>query len=119
MTQHAYLAPDTITVAAGRPPRNHDSPVNPPIVLSSTFHETAPPVGADRIYARMSNPTWDPFEEALAELEGAALPALTFASGLGAAAAALSLVPAISPGAARAAGCSDALRGRSAPSSSA
>lgn len=94
MTQHAHLAPDTITVAAGRPPRNHDSPVNPPIVLSSTFHETAPPVGADRIYARMSNPTWDPFEEALAELEGAALPALTFASGLGAAAAALSLVPA-------------------------
>lgn len=93
MTQHAHLAPDTLTVAAGRPSREHDSPVNAPIVLSSTFHETAPPTGSDRIYARMSNPTWDPFEEALAELEGAALPALAFASGLGAAAAALSLVP--------------------------
>ena len=93
MTQHAHLAPDTLTVAAGRPPREHDSPVNAPIVLSSTFHETAPPTGGDRIYARMSNPTWDPFEEALAELEGAVLPALAFASGLGAAAAALSLVP--------------------------
>ncbi|WP_458116347.1 trans-sulfuration enzyme family protein [Arthrobacter sp. D2-10] len=93
MTQHANLAPDTLTVAAGRPRREHDSPVNPPIVLSSTFHETVAPTGSDRIYARMSNPTWDPFEEALAELEGAALPALAFASGLGAAAAALSLVP--------------------------
>jgi cystathionine gamma-synthase len=41
----------------------------------------------------MSNPSWDPFEEALGELEGAALPALVFSSGLGAAAAALSLVP--------------------------
>jgi cystathionine gamma-synthase len=93
MTQHSNLAPDTLTVAAGRPPREHDSPVNAPIVLSSTFHETVAPTGSDRIYARMSNPTWDPFEEALAELEGAALPALAFASGLGAAAAALSLVP--------------------------
>ncbi|GAB3543567.1 aminotransferase class I/II-fold pyridoxal phosphate-dependent enzyme [Arthrobacter tecti] len=93
MTHHAHLAPDTLTVAAGRPPREHDSPVNPPIVLSSTFHETVPPAGADRIYGRMSNPTWDPFEEALAELEGATLAALVFASGLGAAAAALSLVP--------------------------
>jgi cystathionine gamma-synthase len=90
---HAHLAPDTLTVAAGRPPREHDAPVNPPIVLSSTYHETAPPAGDDRIYARMSNPSWDPFEEALGQLEGADLPALVFASGLGAAAAALSLVP--------------------------
>ncbi|WP_323960261.1 cystathionine gamma-synthase [Arthrobacter sp. JZ12] len=89
----AHLAPDTLTVAAGRPPREHDSPVNAPIVLSSTFHETVAPTSADRIYARMSNPTWDPFEEALGQLEGASLPALAFASGLGAAAAALSLVP--------------------------
>ncbi|MHA7154677.1 trans-sulfuration enzyme family protein [Arthrobacter sp. TMN-50] len=87
------LAPDTIVVAAGRPSRQHDAPVNPPIVLSSTFYEAVDPVAGDRIYGRMSNPTWDPFEEALGKLEGAALPALVFSSGLGAAAAALSLVP--------------------------
>ncbi|WP_035763996.1 PLP-dependent transferase, partial [Arthrobacter sp. H20] len=96
MTHHDHhpLAPDTIVVAAGRPPRGHDAPVNPPIVLSSTFHETADPAAGDRIYGRMSNPTWDPFEEALGKLEGASLPALVFSSGLGAAAAALALVPA-------------------------
>lgn len=95
MTHHAdhELAQDTIVVASGRPPREHDAPVNPPIVLSSTFHEAVDPATGDRIYARMSNPTWDPFEEALGALEGAALPALVFSSGLGAAAAALSLVP--------------------------
>lgn len=95
MTHHAdhELAQDTIVVASGRPPREHDAPVNPPIVLSSTFHEAVDPTAGDRIYGRMSNPTWDPFEEALGALEGAALPALVFSSGLGAAAAALSLVP--------------------------
>lgn len=87
------LASDTLVVAAGRPPREHDAPVNAPIVLSSTFHETRTPEAGDRIYARGSNPTWDPFEEALGLLEGAGLPALVFGSGLGAAAAALSLVP--------------------------
>lgn len=92
-TDHSGLAPDTLTVAAGRPPREHDAPVNAPIVLSTTYHETRAPQPGDRIYARGSNPTWDPFEEALGALEGADLPALVFGSGLGAAAAALSLVP--------------------------
>ncbi|WP_104182004.1 PLP-dependent aspartate aminotransferase family protein [Arthrobacter sp. B0490] len=87
------LAPDTLTVAAGRPPREHDAPVNAPIVLTTTYHETRAPEPGDRVYARGSNPTWDPFEEALGALEGSDLPALVFASGLGAAAAALSLVP--------------------------
>ncbi|WP_035772676.1 PLP-dependent transferase, partial [Arthrobacter sp. Br18] len=87
------LAPDTLVVAAGRPPRDHDAPVNPPIVLSSTFHGTRAPEPGDRVYGRMANPAWDPFEEALGRLEGAAHPALVFSSGLGAAAAALSLVP--------------------------
>jgi cystathionine gamma-synthase len=92
--ERSHLAPDTLTVAAGRPPREHDAPVNPPIVLSSTFHETRVPEPGDRVYARGSNPTWDPFEEALGALEGSDLPALVFASGLGAAAAVLALVPA-------------------------
>ncbi|MBJ2120884.1 PLP-dependent transferase [Arthrobacter sp. MSA 4-2] len=88
------LAPDTVVVAAGRPAREHDAPANPPLVLSTTFHETRAPEPGDRVYGRMSNPSWDPFEEALGRLEAAALPALVFSSGLGAAAAALSLVPA-------------------------
>jgi cystathionine gamma-synthase len=92
-SKHPDLAPDTVVVAAGRPARGHDSPANAPLVLSSTFHETRAPRPGDRVYGRMSNPSWDPFEEALGELEGAALPALVFSSGLGAAAAALSLVP--------------------------
>ena len=92
-SERSDLAPDTLAVAAGRPPREHDAPVNAPIVLSSTFYETRAPEAGDRIYARGSNPTWDPFEEALGVLEGSELPALVFGSGLGAAAAALSLVP--------------------------
>ncbi|MCC3267463.1 trans-sulfuration enzyme family protein [Arthrobacter gengyunqii] len=88
------LSPDTVVVSAGRPPREPDAPVNPPIVLSSTFHGTGTPAPGDRVYGRFSNPTWDPFETALSELEGAALPALVFSSGLAAVSAALSLVPA-------------------------
>ena len=89
----ADLSPETIVVSAGRPAREPDAPVNPPIVLSSTFHGAGTPLPGERVYGRFSNPTWDPFEAALSELEGAALPALVFSSGLAAVAAALSLVP--------------------------
>lgn len=93
--QHAAeLSPETVVVAAGRPERSHDAPVNPPIVLSSTFFGTGPLGHGDRGYGRYSNPTWDPFEEALGQLEGAALPGLLYASGLAAVSSALSLVPA-------------------------
>ncbi|MGM0931405.1 MAG: trans-sulfuration enzyme family protein [Actinomycetota bacterium] len=92
--QHgAHLAPDTVVVSAGRPHRDHDAPVNPPVVLSSTFFGRGDVAQGDRAYGRYSNPTWDPFEETLAELEGAALPGLVFASGLAAVSAALSLIP--------------------------
>ncbi|MGP9503153.1 trans-sulfuration enzyme family protein [Specibacter sp. AOP5-B1-6] len=87
------LSPDTVVVAAGRPAREHDAPVNPPLVLSSTYVGTGQVVDGDRAYGRYSNPTWDPLEDALAQLEGATLPALIFSSGLAAASAALSLVP--------------------------
>ena len=89
----ADLAPDTLVVAAGRPERSHDAPVNPPIVLSSTYLGTGQVVDGDRAYGRYSNPTWDPFEEALATLEGASLPGLVYASGLAAVSSALSLIP--------------------------
>ncbi|MDQ0030804.1 trans-sulfuration enzyme family protein [Arthrobacter bambusae] len=88
------LSPDTVVVAAGRPERSHDQPVNPPIVLSSTYFGTGALSDGDRGYGRYANPTWDPFEEALAQLEGAELPGLLYASGLAAVSSALSLVPA-------------------------
>ena len=72
--QAAALSPDTVVVAAGRPPRERDQPVNPPIVLSSTYFGTGPLADGDRGYGRYSNPTWDPFEEALGQLEGSDLP---------------------------------------------
>ncbi|MCU1573524.1 MAG: cystathionine gamma-synthase [Micrococcaceae bacterium] len=93
--QHpAGLAPDTVVVSAGRPARNHDAPVNPPIVLSSTYVGTGAVEDGDRAYGRYSNPTWDPFEEALSSLEGASLPGLLYGSGLAAVSSALSLIPA-------------------------
>ena len=93
--QHAAgLSAETLVVAAGRPPRERDQPVNPPLVLSSTYFGTGPLGDGDRGYGRYSNPTWDPFEEALGQLEGAELPGLLYASGLSAVSSALSLIPA-------------------------
>ncbi|MHC6228408.1 trans-sulfuration enzyme family protein [Arthrobacter sp. MMS24-T111] len=92
--QAASLSPETVVVAAGRPPRERDQPVNPPITLSSTYFGTGPLGDGDRGYGRYSNPTWDPFEEALGQLEGSALPGLLYASGLAAVSSALSLIPA-------------------------
>ena len=93
--QHAAsLSAETVVVAAGRPARERDEPVNPPIVLSSTYFGTGPLADGDRGYGRYANPTWDPFEEALGQLEGSHLPGLLYASGLAAVSSALSLVPA-------------------------
>ncbi|RAX48868.1 cystathionine gamma-synthase [Arthrobacter sp. AQ5-05] len=90
----APWAPDTVVVAAGRPPHAVDQPVNPPIVLSSTFHSLGSPGAGEKVYGRFTNPTWDPLEETIATLEGCELPALAYASGMAAVAAALSLLPA-------------------------
>jgi cystathionine gamma-synthase len=93
--QHtASLSAETVVVAAGRPPRERDEPVNPPIVLSSTYFGTGALGDGDRGYGRYSNPTWDPFEDALGQLEGSELPGLLYASGLAAVSSALSLLPA-------------------------
>lgn len=92
--QAAALSAETVVVAAGRPPRERDQPVNPPLVLSSTYFGAGALDTGDRGYGRYSNPTWDPFEEALAQLEGAELPGLLYASGLAAVSSALSLIPA-------------------------
>ncbi|WP_269928743.1 trans-sulfuration enzyme family protein [Kocuria massiliensis] len=84
---------ETLVVSSGRPPREHDEPVNPPIVLSSTFHGSGAIQPSDRAYGRFTNPTWEEFEQVLASLEGSELPALLFSSGMGAVASVIRQVP--------------------------
>lgn len=86
MSHDQSLAPQTVVVAAGRPEKAPDAPMNVPVVLSSTFH-----AGGPIAYARTSNPTWEAFEEVVGRLEGGR--ALSFASGMGAISAVLDLVP--------------------------
>lgn len=74
------LTPRTLAVTAGRP-TGPGSPLNPPIVLASNFRD-----GGE--YTRThGTDTWLALEDALGALEGGR--ALTFASGMAAAAAAL------------------------------
>jgi cystathionine gamma-synthase len=80
------LAPGTIAVSAGRPPRTPDGPLNPPIVMASTYH-----AGGDVGYGRYGNPTWEMLESAVGALEGGI--AVSFASGMAATTAVLDLVP--------------------------
>lgn len=87
------LSPATLAVTAGRPPRRQGAPVNPPLVLSSTYVSTGTPAPGELFYTRNDTETWRALESALAALEGAARPALAFASGMAAIAAAFALVP--------------------------
>lgn len=92
-SDNACWAPDTIVVAAGRPPHATDEPVNPPIVLSSTYYSLGDSGSGEKVYGRFTNPTWDPLEATIAQLEDSELPALAYASGMAAVAAGLSLLP--------------------------
>ncbi|AZN29587.1 PLP-dependent transferase [Flaviflexus salsibiostraticola] len=74
--------PATILAQSGRPDRVQGSPVNPPIVLSSTYRNSGTEPG--NIYARWDTETWNPFEQTLAALEGADFPALVHSSGMAA-----------------------------------
>ena len=80
------LHPDTTAVVAGRPPHIADQPLNVPVHLASTYV-----AGGELEYGRFANPSWTAFEEALGALEGGR--AVSFASGMAAIAAVLSLVP--------------------------
>jgi cystathionine gamma-synthase len=88
------LSPATVVVAAGRPERVQGAPVNPPVVLSSTYVSQGVQQPGEMLYARMDTETWHPFEETLAALEGADRPAVAFSSGMAAIAAVFSFVPA-------------------------
>lgn len=83
---HADLSPRTKVVALGRPERTAGAALNPPVTFTSTYLQDGPVN-----YARVGNPTWTPFEEAVGELEGG--DALLFSSGMAAVHAALALVP--------------------------
>jgi cystathionine gamma-synthase len=80
------LAIETKVVAAGRPTKQPDGALNPPIALNSTFHEGGP-VG----YGRYGNETWSALEEAISLLEGGKT--LLFSSGMAAISAVFSLLP--------------------------
>ena len=59
------LATESKVVAAGRPAKQPDGALNPPIALNSTFHEGGP-IG----YGRYGNETWSALEDAISILEG-------------------------------------------------
>ena len=59
------LSLETKVVAAGRPTKESDGALNPPIALNSTFHAGGP-IG----YGRYGNETWSALEEAISVLEG-------------------------------------------------
>jgi cystathionine gamma-synthase len=80
------LHPETSAITAGRPEVAPDAPLNPPIVISSTFHAGGP-VG----YGRYGNESWSALETAIGELEGGAT--LTFSSGMAAVSAVFSILP--------------------------
>lgn len=87
------LDPSTAVVALGRPERTPGAALNPPVVLTSTFVGAGEPAPGERVYARYSNPTWEPLEAAIGALESSPVPGLAYASGMAAVSAAFSLVP--------------------------
>lgn len=80
------LSPASLAVHLGRPARTPGGPLNPDVVVSSTFHQ-----GGELMYGRDGNPTWTALEDAVGGLEGGR--ALSFASGLASIAAAFELLP--------------------------
>jgi len=86
------LAPATVAVVAGRPPRAPDAELNVGVSLSATYVGGGAMGSGELGYGRFGNPTWTALEEALGRLEGGH--ALSFASGMAAVGAALHLLPA-------------------------
>jgi cystathionine gamma-synthase len=82
----------TLAVTAGRPARTPNAPLNPPLLLASTYAASpSAPQPGDLGYGRWTNPTWQSLETALGALEGGQ--ALLFASGMAAVAAVVDQVP--------------------------
>jgi cystathionine gamma-synthase len=86
MNQH----PETTAITAGRPNLTPDGALNPPVVLTSTFH-----AGGEIGYGRYGNQTWSALEEAIGALEGGST--LVFSSGMAAISAVFSILPVGAP----------------------
>jgi cystathionine gamma-synthase len=82
--------PETSAITAGRPNAAADAALNPPIILTSTYHAGGP-IG----YGRFGNETWSALEAAIGELEGGAT--LSFSSGMAAVSAVFSVLPVGAP----------------------
>lgn len=78
--------PETIAISAGRPDVGPDAALNPPVVLTSTFHS-----GGEIGYGRYGNQTWKALEDAIGALEGGST--LVFSSGMAAISAVFSILP--------------------------
>ncbi len=89
---HNTLAPATAAVHGGRPPRDEGMPVNTPVHLQSVQVSSGAPAPGEAFYARYGNPSWDGLESVLASLEGGPVPAVAFASGMAAVAAAFAVL---------------------------
>ena len=77
---------ETTAITAGRPNIAPDAALNPPLVLTSTFHS-----GGAIGYGRYGNQTWSALESAIGELEGGST--LVFSSGMAAVSAVFSILP--------------------------
>jgi cystathionine gamma-synthase len=81
------LRPETVVISLGRPAAVPDGPLNVPITPASALQ-----AGGPSGYARDGHAPWAALEEVIGTLEGGR--ALTFASGMAAATAAIGLFPA-------------------------
>ena len=80
------LHPETSAITAGRPDAAPDASLNPPLIISSTYH-----AGGQVGYGRYGNESWSALESAIGELEGGAT--LSFSSGMAAVSAVFSILP--------------------------
>jgi cystathionine gamma-synthase len=78
--------PETSAITAGRPEAAPDASMNPPIIVSSTYH-----AGGPMGYGRYGNESWSALEAAISELEGGQT--LSFSSGMAAISAVFSILP--------------------------
>jgi cystathionine gamma-synthase len=87
MVHRGAVDPETWAVMGGRAAPSAGAPLNVPPVLASNFD-----LGSGRAYSRDdATPTWEALEEVVGGLEGGA--AVAFASGMGAVAAIVDLLP--------------------------
>lgn len=87
------LAPATLAVTGGRPPRSTGAPVGPGIELTSTYVHPGDLDPAAPLYGRYGNATWSALESVVGGLEGAPDGGTAFASGMAAGAAVFALMP--------------------------